>query len=64
MCVWWVYRYCLPAADKSKIEITAKHVDATKNMSDATGNVLVYYEDSVIKASSAYFYKTTKATYA
>ena len=45
------------AADKSKIEITAKHVDATKNIVTATDNVVVYYEDSVIKASSAHFNK-------
>ncbi|WP_373028712.1 LPS-assembly protein LptD [Sulfurovum sp.] len=48
------------AADKSKIEITAKHVDATENIVRATDNVVVYYEDSVIKASSAHFDKTTK----
>jgi LPS-assembly protein len=48
------------AGDKSKIEITAKHVDATKNLVKATDNVVVYYEDSVIKASSAHFNKTTK----
>ena len=48
------------ASDKSKIEITAKHVDATKNIVRATDNVVVYYEDSVIKASSAHFDKTTK----
>ena len=48
------------AADKNKIEITAKYVDATKNIVRATDNVVVYYEDSVIKASSAHFNKTTK----
>ena len=48
------------ASDKSKIEITAKHVDATKNVVKARGNVVVYYEDSVIKASSAHFDKSTK----
>jgi LPS-assembly protein len=48
------------AADKSKIEITAKHIDAKKNVVTATDNVVVYYEDSVIKASSAHFDKTTK----
>ncbi|MEN8726371.1 MAG: LPS-assembly protein LptD [Sulfurovum sp.] len=48
------------ASDKSKIEITAKHVDATKNVVKARENVVVYYEDSVIKASSAHFDKTTK----
>ncbi len=48
------------AADESKIEITAKHIDATKNIVSATDDVVVYYEDSVIKASSAHFDKTTK----
>ncbi len=48
------------ASDNSKIEITAKHVDATKNIVKAKENVVVYYEDSVIKASSAYFDKSTK----
>ena len=48
------------AADESKIEIIAKHVDATKNIVNATDNVVVYYEGSVIKASSAHFDKTTK----
>jgi len=48
------------APDNSKIEITAKHVKATENVITARGNVVVYYEDSVIKASSAHFDKTTK----
>ena len=48
------------AEDKSKIEITAKHVDARKNIVTATDDVVVYYEDSVIKASSVHFDKTTK----
>ncbi|MCW8821147.1 MAG: LPS assembly protein LptD, partial [Sulfurovum sp.] len=48
------------APDKSKIEITAKHLDATKNIVTAKDNVVVYYEDSVIKASSAHFDKTKK----
>ena len=43
------------APDKSKIEIMAKHVDATNNVVRARDNVVVYYEDSVIKASSAHF---------
>ncbi len=48
------------APDNSKIEITAKYVEATKNVITARENVVVYYEDSVIKASSAHFDKTTK----
>ena len=48
------------AADESKIEITAKHIDATKNIVSATDDVVVYYEDSVIKASSATFDKSKK----
>lgn len=48
------------AADQSKIEITAKYVDAASNVIIAKDNVVVYYEDSVIKASSATFDKSTK----
>lgn len=48
------------ASDKNKIEITAKYVDATKNIVKARDNVVVYYEDAVIKASSAHFDKSTK----
>lgn len=48
------------SADKSKIEITATHLETTKTIVTAKDNVVVYYEDSVIKASSAHFDKTTK----
>jgi len=47
-------------SEKSKIEITAKHVDAADHIVKASEDVVVYYEDSVIKASSAYFDKSTK----
>ncbi len=48
------------SADKSKIEITATHLETTKTVVTAKDNVVVYYEDSVIKASSAHFDKKTK----
>ena len=41
------------ASNKSKIEIIAKHVDAAENLVKAKDDVVVYYEDSVIRASSA-----------
>ncbi|TNF45236.1 MAG: LPS-assembly protein LptD [Epsilonproteobacteria bacterium] len=45
------------ASSKGKIEITAKHVDAAGDVVRAKDNVVVYYEDSVIKATSATFDK-------
>ena len=48
------------ASDKGKIEITAKHVDSVENIVTAKDNVVVYYEDSVIKASSATYDKSKK----
>ena len=48
------------ASDKGKIEITAKHIDSVENIVTAKDNVVVYYEDSVIKASSATFDKSKK----
>jgi LPS-assembly protein len=60
LCVLVGIQVLSASAAKGKIEITAKHVDATKTGVTAKGNVLVYYEDSVIKASSAYFDKTRK----
>lgn len=46
--------------DKDKIEITAKHLDSTETTVTAEGSVLVYYQDTVIKASSAHYDKTKK----
>jgi len=48
------------ATDNNKIEITATHIDSTKDIITAQDNVLVYYNDSVIKASSARYNRTTK----
>lgn len=48
------------AIDKNKIEITAKQLESTETTVIAKGDVLVYYQDSVIKASSAHFDKTKK----
>lgn len=48
------------ATDNNKIEITATYIDSTKDIITARGNVLVYYNDIVIKASSARYNRTTK----
>jgi len=48
------------ASENSKIEITAKHIDAAGQIVKAREDVVVYYEDTVIKASSARFDKSTK----
>ena len=51
----------LYAVSKSnKVEITAKHIEATKTVLKARENVIVYYADSVIKADTAHYNKTTK----
>lgn len=46
--------------EKSKIEVTAKHLVTTKTTVKATDGVTVYYQDSVIKATSAFYDKKTK----
>jgi len=46
--------------EKSKIELIAKELDTTKITVKATGGVMVYYQDSLIKASSALYNKETK----
>jgi len=46
--------------EKGKIEVTAKHLDTTETTVKATDGVVVYYQDSVIKASSAFYDKKTK----
>ncbi len=48
------------AEEKSKIEVTAKHLETTETTVKATDGVVVYYQDSVIKASSAFYDKKTK----
>ncbi len=51
----------LYAVSKSnKIEITAKHIEATKTVVKARENVIVYYADSVIKADTANYNKIKK----
>lgn len=44
----------------SKIEITAKQIEATETSIKARDNVIVYYADSVIKADTAHYNKTEK----
>ena len=46
--------------EKNKIEVTAKHLDTTETTVTATEGVVVYYQDSVIKSSSAFYDKKTK----
>lgn len=46
--------------EKTKIEVTAKHLKSTKTTVHATDGVVVYYQDSVIKAESASYNKETK----
>jgi LPS-assembly protein len=60
LCVLFGMQLLYASIDKNKIEITAKHLESTKTAVTAQGNVLVYYQDSVIKASSAHFDKTKK----
>ena len=48
------------ANDQGKIEITANHVDSVGDIVTAEDDVVVYYEDSVIKASSATYDKSKK----
>ncbi|DAB40358.1 MAG TPA: organic solvent tolerance protein [Sulfurovum sp. UBA12169] len=45
---------------KGKIEVIAKHLQSSKTTVRAIDEVIVYYEDSVIKASSAFYDKQTK----
>jgi len=44
----------------NKIEIKAKHIESIDSVVTAENNVVVYYGDSVIKASSASFNRKTK----
>lgn len=46
--------------EKGKIEVTAKFLTATKTTVKASEDVFVYYDDSVIKSSSATYNKETK----
>lgn len=47
-------------AEANKIEVIAKTLESTKDSVLATGDVLVYYDDSVIKATTAKYNKKTK----
>lgn len=60
LCVILGIQILYASTDKNKIEITAKHLESTKTTVTAKDNVLVYYQDSVIKAASAHFDKTKK----
>jgi LPS-assembly protein len=44
----------------NKIEITAKHIEGTKTSVHASENVLVYYQNTVIKANTAHYDKIKK----
>ncbi len=46
--------------EKNKIEVTAQHLETTETTVKATDGVVVYYQDSMIKASSAFYDKKTK----
>jgi len=46
--------------DKNRIEIKAKHIELENDIVTAKDNVVVYYGDAVIKASSASFNRKTK----
>ncbi|HQR73586.1 MAG TPA: LPS assembly protein LptD [Sulfurovum sp.] len=48
------------ATENNKIEITAKHLESTKTTVDAKENVLVYYQDTIIRANTAHYDKTKK----
>ncbi len=46
--------------EKNKIEVIAKSLTSTQNRVHATDGVVVYYQDSVIKAKSAFYDKEKK----
>jgi len=46
--------------EKNKIEVSAKHVESTKTTVTAKDGVVVYYQDSVIRADTASYNKETK----
>ena len=48
------------ASGKNKIEIVAKNVDASETIFRAKDDVVIYYDDAIIKASSASFNKNEK----
>ena len=60
LCLAFGIQVLYAAADNNKIEITATHIASTKDIITAKDNVMVYYNDTVIKASSARYDKTKK----
>jgi len=46
--------------EKNKIEVSAKHLESTKTTVTAKDGVVVYYQDSVIRADRASYNKETK----
>jgi LPS-assembly protein len=56
LCVFTVHA----AEEKGKIEVLAKSLESTKNVVHANEGVLVYYDNSVIKAKKATYNKLTK----
>jgi LPS-assembly protein len=48
------------AEEKNKIEVSAEHLETTETTVKATDGVVVYYQDSIIKADSAFYDKKTK----
>jgi len=60
LCLAFGIQILYAAADNNKIEITATHIASTKDIITAKDNVMVYYNDTVIKASSARYDKTKK----
>ena len=44
----------------NKIEVSAKHLESTKTTVTAKGGVVVYFQDSVIRADRAFYNKETK----
>ncbi len=61
---FYIFIWCLGAlfaqAKSTKVEVTAKTLYSTTNTVTATEGVVVYYDNSVIKASMATYNKKTK----
>ena len=48
------------SASSDKIELKAEHIESVKGIITAKDNVVVHYDNMIIKASSANYYKETK----
>ncbi|RRS31108.1 MAG: organic solvent tolerance protein [Epsilonproteobacteria bacterium (ex Lamellibrachia satsuma)] len=59
-CIFIWQKTLFAAQENSKIEVMAKHLYSTKITVHATDGIVVYYQDSVIKAESASYDKETK----